>query len=145
MPSILLLLRQTGCVCVCSKRPRFQRTGLQKNAGNIHFMFGGRFGFSQTGAEDGLWSFGGFLHQIKVRQQIHCKKMVVDFPVPSRDFTSQTLPGREKFNYSRPGRVWLVTSWLGTGKSPTFFYIVGRKVSLQPVCRRSRRIGGFLY
>ena len=26
------------------------------------------------------------------------------FPVPSRDVTNQTLPGREKFNYSRPGR-----------------------------------------
>jgi hypothetical protein len=31
------------------------------------------------------------------------------FPAPSRA-TNQTLPGREKFNYSRPGRVWLVTS-----------------------------------
>ncbi len=27
-----------------------------------------------------------------------------------------------KLNYSRPGRVWLVTSRLGTGKSITFFY-----------------------
>ncbi len=32
------------------------------------------------------------------------------FPVPSRDVTNQTLPGREKFNYSRPGRLWSVTS-----------------------------------
>ncbi len=37
---------------------------------------------------------------------------------------SLTLPGREYFNYSRPGRVWLVTSRLGTGKSLTFFYSV---------------------
>jgi hypothetical protein len=27
------------------------------------------------------------------------------FPVPSRDVTDQTLSGREKLNYSRPGRV----------------------------------------
>jgi hypothetical protein len=51
-------------------------------------------------------------------------KKLNDFPVPSRDVTNQTLPCREKFNYSRPGRVWLVTSRLGTGKSFTFFYIV---------------------
>ena len=34
------------------------------------------------------------------------------------------LTGREKFNYSRPGRVWLLTSRLGMGKSLTFFYSV---------------------
>ncbi len=33
-------------------------------------------------------------------------KKVNDFPVPSRDVTYQTLPGREKFTYSRPVRVW---------------------------------------
>ncbi len=26
---------------------------------------------------------------------VHCKKKVGDFPVPSRDVTNQTLPGRE--------------------------------------------------
>jgi hypothetical protein len=37
----------------------------------------------------GLWrlSFG--------RCVAHCKKKVTDFPVPSRDVTNQTLPGRE--------------------------------------------------
>jgi hypothetical protein len=49
-------------------------------------------------------------------------KKVTDFPVPSRDVTNQTLSGREKLKYFRPVRVWLVTSRLGTGKSPTFFY-----------------------
>jgi hypothetical protein len=49
-------------------------------------------------------------------------KKVTYFPVPSRDVTNQTLPGREQFNYSRPWRVWLVTSRLGRGKSLTFFY-----------------------
>jgi hypothetical protein len=32
-------------------------------------------------------------------------KKVSHFPVPSRDVTDQTLPRREKLNYSRPGRV----------------------------------------
>jgi|688.fasta_scaffold508874_1 hypothetical protein len=44
------------------------------------------------------------------------------FSVPSRDITNQTLPDRERFNYSQPGRVWLVTltSRLGMGKTITF-------------------------
>jgi hypothetical protein len=37
----------------------------------------------------------------------YTKKKVSDFPVPSRDVTNQTLPGRE-LNYSLLGRVWLV-------------------------------------
>jgi hypothetical protein len=32
-------------------------------------------------------------------------KKVAHFPLPSRDVTNQTLPGRELFNYSRLGRV----------------------------------------
>jgi hypothetical protein len=51
-------------------------------------------------------------------------KKVNDFPVPSRDVTNQTLSGRELLNYSRPGRIWYVTSWLGSGKSGTFFHSV---------------------
>ncbi len=43
-------------------------------------------------------------------------KKVIDFPVPRWEVTKQTLPGWEKFNYSRPGRVWLVNSRLGTEK-----------------------------
>ncbi len=33
---------------------------------------------------------------------VQCKKRLAVFPVPSRDVTYQTLPGREKFNNSRP-------------------------------------------
>jgi len=38
-----------------------------------------------------------------------------------------TKPSRDMnlVNYSRPGRVWLVTSRLGTGNRQTFFYSVG--------------------
>jgi hypothetical protein len=32
-------------------------------------------------------------------------KNVIVFPVPNRDVTKQTLPGRELLNYSRPGRL----------------------------------------
>jgi hypothetical protein len=52
-------------------------------------------------------------------------KKVIQFPVPSRDVTCQTLPGGELFNNSRSEKVWLVTSRMGTGKSLTFFYSVG--------------------
>ncbi len=54
---------------------------------------------------------------------IYIVKKFIDFPVPSRDVTDQTLPGRERLNYSRPGRVWSVTPRLGTGKSITFFTV----------------------
>ncbi len=40
-------------------------------------------------------------------------KKVSDFPQPGCHL-----------NYSRPGGVWLETSWLGTGKALTFFYSV---------------------
>ncbi len=45
--------------------------------------------------------------------------------------------GGKKLNYSRPGRVWSVTSRLGTGKRPTLFYSAwgGRQsyMTLQPL------------
>jgi hypothetical protein len=62
-------------------------------------------------------------------------KSVIDFPVPSRDVTNQfyqTLPGGEYFSYSWPGRVWLVTSRLGTVKLLTFFYRVIAKLTTLP-------------
>ncbi len=51
-------------------------------------------------------------------------KKVIDFAVPSRNVTNQTLPGRELLNYSLLRRVWLVKSRLGTEKSLIFFYSV---------------------
>ncbi len=42
----------------------------------------------------------------------------------SLDVTYQTLPGRELLNYSQPGRLWLVTSRLGTRKTMTFFTVL---------------------
>jgi hypothetical protein len=56
-------------------------------------------------------------------------KKVIDIPVSSRDVTNQTLSGREYLNYCRQGRVWLVTSRLGTGKSGTFFTVLLLNIS----------------
>ena len=69
---------------------------------------------------------GEFLPCCKDSFLLTLPKKFDDFPIPSpsRDVTNQTLPGWEKFNNSRPGRVWLVTCRLGTGKSLTFFYSV---------------------
>ncbi len=50
-------------------------------------------------------------------------KKVSNFPFPSWDVKNQTLTGREYFNYSQQGRVWLVTSRLRTEKSLTFFTV----------------------
>ncbi len=51
------------------------------------------------------------------------EKKVEDFLIPSRDVTNQALLGREQFNNSQPGKFWLVTSRLGTGKTITFFTV----------------------
>ncbi len=53
----------------------------------------------------------------KPEVHIHCKKKFSIFLSPA----GMSLT---KVNYSCPGRVWSVTSRLGTGKSLTFFYSV---------------------
>jgi hypothetical protein len=65
IPSLLLLLRQTGCVC--ANRHIFQTNQSPKNVGTIHFMFGGRFGVSQKGEEYGSRkTSANFFYQVKV-------------------------------------------------------------------------------
>ncbi len=54
---------------------------------------------------------------------VHCKKNLSYFPSPAGMSLTKTLPGRELLNYSLPGRDWLVTSRLGTGKTITFFTV----------------------
>jgi hypothetical protein len=53
--------------------------------------------------------------------RLHCKKGYKFSH--SQPGCLQTIPDREKLNYSLPGRVQLVTSRLGTGKSLTFFTV----------------------
>jgi hypothetical protein len=61
-------------------------------------------------------------------------KKVSDLPVPSRDVTNQTLPGRVQLNYSWPGIVWLVTS-AGDGKIANLFY---NAITLEPQQKSDR-------
>jgi hypothetical protein len=51
-------------------------------------------------------------------------KKVIDFPVPSRNVTNQTLPDWELKTYSRPRRVWYVTSQMGTKELITLTVVV---------------------
>jgi hypothetical protein len=46
------------------------------------------------------------------------------FSRPQPGCHEPTIHGRELLNYSLPGRVWLVASRLGTGKTITFFHNV---------------------
>jgi hypothetical protein len=55
-------------------------------------------------------------------QYTYTVKKVIVFPVSCRDVTYQTLLDRELLNYSRAGRVWLVTS--GWRNAITFSYSV---------------------
>ncbi len=41
----------------------------------------------------------------KAASTVNTVKKASHFPVPIRDVSYQTLPGREKLNYSQPGRV----------------------------------------
>ncbi len=62
---------------------------------------------------------------LKVHAVLHCKKELAIFPSPAGMSLTKLSLGGKKLNYSRPGRVWSVTSRLGTGKRPTLFNSVG--------------------
>ncbi len=53
----------------------------------------------------------------RIVRAMHTVKKVSDFPVPSRDVNNPKL----SLSYSRPWRVWLVTSRLGMRKLQSFF------------------------
>jgi hypothetical protein len=99
-------------------------------------LLGGKTGAARAGAtrtaqfkgtvSRDFWPFLKFFMTYTVK--------VSDFPIPRWDVTNQTLFGRELLNLSPPGRVWLVTSWLRTGKSLTFFYCVASPKTLKIQC-----------
>ncbi len=60
-------------------------------------------------------------------ERLHCKKELAIFPSPAGMSLTKLSLGGKKLNYSRPGRVWSVTSRLGTGKRLTLFYNVQMK------------------
>jgi hypothetical protein len=55
---------------------------------------------------------------------IHCKKEVAVFPSPAGMSLIKLFLGGNNLVFSRPERVWSVTSRLGTGKWLTLFYSV---------------------
>ncbi len=59
---------------------------------------------------------------------VRCKKRLTIFPSPAGMSLTKLSPIRNKgiINNSRPGRVWLVTSRLGTGKLLTFYSVCVR-------------------
>jgi hypothetical protein len=55
---------------------------------------------------------------------LHCKKELAVFPSPAGMSLIKLFLGGNNFVFSRPERVWSVTSRLGTGKWLTLFYSV---------------------
>ncbi len=56
---------------------------------------------------------------------LHCKKELAVFPSPAGMSLIKLFLGGNNLVFSRPERVWSVTSRLGTGKRLTLFYSVG--------------------
>ncbi len=63
----------------------------------------------------------------KVRRSVHCKKELAVFPSPAGMSLIKLFLGGNNLGFSRPERVWSVTSRLGTGKWLTLFYSVEYK------------------
>jgi hypothetical protein len=83
----------------------------------------------EIGAEAALFPEKEYINGIAIA--VHISNITVkkgmQFSRPKPGCHLPNSPYSQKyFNYSRPGRVWLVTSRLGTGKSFTFFYSVRR-------------------
>jgi len=55
---------------------------------------------------------------------LHCKKELAVFPSPAWMSLIKLFLGGNNLVFSRPERVWSVTSWLGTVKWLTLFYSV---------------------
>ncbi len=66
---------------------------------------------------------------------VHCKKRLTVFPSPAVMSLTKLSLDVKKFNYSRPGRVWLVTSRHGTGKQLIFFKVEERLTANAPSCQ----------
>ncbi len=68
------------------------------------------------------WSFCCCISTLSVA--IHCKKELAVFPSPAGMSLIKLFLGGNNLVFSRPERVWSVTSRLGTGKWLTLFYSV---------------------
>jgi hypothetical protein len=62
---------------------------------------------------------------------VHCKKELAVFPSPAGMSLIKLFLGGNNLFFSRPERVWSVTSRLGTGKWLTLFYSVPARQATQ--------------
>ncbi len=69
-----------------------------------------------------------FIHAVIRRSAAYIVKKINDFPVPSRDVTNQTLPGREYLIISGHGETLVSDNPAGDGKIANLFYSVGKKM-----------------
>ncbi len=65
---------------------------------------------------------------------MHCKKELAVFPSPAGMSLIKLFLGGNNLVFSRPERVWSVTSRLGTGKWLTLFYSVASSLITKYVC-----------
>jgi hypothetical protein len=71
--------------------------------------------------------------RIVYTSKIHCKKELAVFPSPAGMSLIKLFLGGNNLVFSRPERVWSVTSRLGTGKWLTLFYSVCCLISLSEI------------
>ncbi len=71
---------------------------------------------------------------------LHCKKELAVFPSPAGMSLIKLFLGGNNLVFSRPERVWSVTSRLGTGKWLTLFYSVAQAAHTLANCQRRRHI-----
>jgi hypothetical protein len=69
------------------------------------------------------WPFLGHMWSY-IKMALHCKKELAVFPSPAGMSLIKLFLGGNNLVFSRPERVWSVTSQLGTGKWLTLFYSV---------------------
>ncbi len=101
---------------LCLHKPHsFSTNRSPKNAGTKHFMFGGRFGASKTGAEYGLHStLADFFHHIKVCQW---KRRIILY-LAAQNFIYFSKK-KFKINIKKFKNIQWLTSILGLSNSTT--------------------------
>jgi hypothetical protein len=83
-----------------------------------------------------------------ISNTLHCKKELAVFPSPAGMSLIKLFLGGNNLVFSRPERVWSVTSRLGTGKWLTLFYSVctlrNAKQILAYSCSKAKQYANYL-
>jgi hypothetical protein len=74
---------------------------------------------------------GALKEKMCKRDYLHCEKELAVLPSPAGMSLIKLFLGGNNLVFSRPERVWSVTSRLGTGKRLTLFYSVGKEQTLE--------------